>query len=904
MPEPPKVVRSLEQIQDRYTVFEPNQVLSEGHLNQLASYLVDQDRITRIELCGVGIAGGLRVAIVAGNVRVRRGVGVTTDGDLLVLAADTVFDRFRPYGEAAPRYAPFFGAGGAMVAAVELVAQGVDDAAAQPLAALNAPLDGMVVVMLMESYLKDTDLCSGTDCDNAGLDAVNTPRMLLVPAAQAGNLDVKLATDRAASSALPVLAAGRPQLAGAIANAAAIATPFRDACTATDAAIVAALPQLAARLPEFTTDLFGADPAAAWIATLRNHRTTFAAQDAGIQYYYGFLKDVVEAWNALRDALGECDGVLCPDMAAFPKHLLLGNLANPRELRTAFYPAPFASRDPDAYERARFAATRLHVLINTFAPPVDNVVTITPSRPESAPLEERAIPYYYAFDARLPIHWAWSYRLTARGDERRNFGYRAAAYGGDAVALRPLEFQVGACDFFRIEGHQGQQAQPVEQQLKAEIARRNLPIVVRSVLAGNDRARVVIKPPIRYTDLHRFHKVLRTNIETQLDEAAAFSTVLKEKIDTEAAGASLVPRQIAEMATPEYTRTKQQAVVQQLAAAKAPLQAPGYSAYRQVLKTMPAQSHGAYQATVGAVGDFKAGIGDLARADVPTPFDTLIASPHRAWVDWLDLIIDARDQHEDGKLLMTRFLADHPGIDYQGGVRAGGTFVLVYDAQGRIVADFALPYAAPEAAEEEPPEPALPPPVKPPIERGGVRIIPRLPDLFDDFKKKLKPEWEKDIAVQKGYLDLFTDIVNPKPGPVTSTPFEPRVADRMLGFYATDVNEKTARVERLRDLLADPALDPAARTKATKLLQEAEGELGKSISTATEHIVKTKADVAPTADGGRVMGLITRGIGNVTGGDARANLGRDLVALRPGQVDNPQGFATVGNLLNIGGFGR
>ncbi len=42
--------------------------------------------------------------------------------------------------------------------------------------------------------------------------------------------------------------------------------------------------------------------------------------------------------------------------------------------------------------------------------------------------------------------------------------------------------------------------------------------------------------------------------------------------------------------------------------------------------------------------------------------------------------------------LFSNFAAKHPGLEHLGGAPRGGTFVLVYDDEGVIVADFALPY--------------------------------------------------------------------------------------------------------------------------------------------------------------------------------------------------------------------
>ena len=151
MADPILNIRSLADLSSRYTVFEPDQVLTYDQLNSVAAYLNDQERLTRIELVGAGIVGGLRVSQSANKVTVTKGVGVTTDGDLLLMSADTVYASYKPYDKTAPRYAPLY-VGDTMRTVYELVRDGVTDAAAKPLAALPGGLAPMVVVMLMVAH--------------------------------------------------------------------------------------------------------------------------------------------------------------------------------------------------------------------------------------------------------------------------------------------------------------------------------------------------------------------------------------------------------------------------------------------------------------------------------------------------------------------------------------------------------------------------------------------------------------------------------------------------------------------------------------------------------------------------------------------------------------------------------
>ena len=108
MADPVKTIRSLETLSSEYSVFERDQVLTEAQLNSVARYFDDQERLTRVELLGVGLVGGLRVSLTSGKIRIGKGLGLTTDGDLLLLPADTAYDSIKAYDEKAPFYAPFY----------------------------------------------------------------------------------------------------------------------------------------------------------------------------------------------------------------------------------------------------------------------------------------------------------------------------------------------------------------------------------------------------------------------------------------------------------------------------------------------------------------------------------------------------------------------------------------------------------------------------------------------------------------------------------------------------------------------------------------------------------------------------------------------------------------------------
>ncbi|MCB0550981.1 MAG: hypothetical protein KDD19_25650, partial [Phaeodactylibacter sp.] len=82
-----------------YPFFQPNQVLSNEHLNQLFNYLDEQERLTRTNLIGIGIVCGLnpKVATDGTSIRISQGCGVTSKGFLIVWKDPGPLEFFRPY---------------------------------------------------------------------------------------------------------------------------------------------------------------------------------------------------------------------------------------------------------------------------------------------------------------------------------------------------------------------------------------------------------------------------------------------------------------------------------------------------------------------------------------------------------------------------------------------------------------------------------------------------------------------------------------------------------------------------------------------------------------------------------------------------------------------------------------
>jgi hypothetical protein len=901
MAEPLRITKSLDDISTSFTVFEADQILTHRQLNDLANYLDDQDRLTRVGLLGVGIVCGLRVALRNERVVVSKGVGVTTDGDLLRLPAERSFDRFKVYDKSAPIYPPFYrgdpsdpnarggpgGAGGEMLPVFELVAEGERDERATPLGQLSAqirkPLGEMAAVLLMESYVKDDDLCTGTDCDNLGQGSIHATKLLLLAKSDLAALRENLATLDQAGRSLPEVAVERPLLPPGTATLGALGGLYRTACGNLHEALAGALRGLFAACADLLADLFAADPAPEWLAAMEASRAGFGRSNLGIQYYYDFLKDVAETYNAFRDRLFGETTVCCPDLGAFPKHLLLGGLeGDAAENRTGFYPSPLVSRTAGERAHARFLAGKLDALIRTFEPPAaGREIRITPSRGEDRSLEERAIPYYYEVDDARPLHRAWSWALTQRGMERNNYSYHADSYNPGATA-RQFTTQIGRFDFFRVEGHLGQEVSRVVQFLEGEIRGKNLPFVVRAVALGPDRRTVVVKPPIRYTDMHRFHYLLRQDMVSQLEDTKRFSGSFKQQVDSAVSRGVVVDQ--SEGTDGASVRTiageKHAAVTSAATAASGKLNR-SYLEYAQDVSWK-----GDISNALTAAGEFKLDLGKVVKTEFITPFDSLIASNHMLWLDWLDDIIQVKDASEDEKLLFAKFLARHPGLEHFAGVTRGGTFVLVYDESKNVVADFMLPYVCCDEVEEAPAEPPRPrPTVKPPfVLETGVTINPSrerfVNDKLQGFRAQIEPEWKRDVQIQRDYVDVFKDSVRLLGNVFKEAPQGGRVVDRVsdnaLDERLRAFQSRVHEVDSLHVELLKPGVDPERRKVQEAELRDAETALALAAAETTRHVAESKLDVNPGSDGFTAMTTVSGGLARLSQKEALDQATRGL----------------------------
>lgn len=910
MAEPLKVLRRLDQVTTDYTVFERDQVLTHDQLNGVAEYLDDQARLTRTRLLGVGIVDGLDVGFAQGQVVIGRGAGVTSDGDLLGLAADTAFDRYREYPESAPVYDPFL-SGDKRLVLYELLAVG-DRQLGQPLGDFPGGLEKMAVLAFMESYESDPDLCTGGDCDNLGKTARNSQRFLLLDAGAAKALLGGLNTPSRLARKLAHVEVFRPKLGKTVLSPGDFLAAYREAASQTRERLDKAVGALHDVLAEWRPVLFAADPLPDWQAEMTEIAgKVTAAGAAGIQYYYAFLADLAASWNELRDTLLADDSHLCPPVGAFPKHLVLGDLAGDG-LRTPHFPAPQAGAGQPTVDRVRFLLRRLNLQRKAFLkslPLKGGVPRIAPSRCEDRPLGERAIPWYYTPDIRP----AWNRRTGPAAP-----GYHWALGDNDD----PLNDSIAGIDFFRIEGHLGMAASQAEPAIEALVRARNLPISVMSVLLHTERGKVWRGPRFKHTALHSLHYLLRQDVASQLKDNLAYVGKLKTEVAgaqaLDQAEANILKRPLSFSYVSEGNSTsfdvagvvggaesKVTAVSGKLVGSGSQsglLQAGKYKAFTSQAGTWKAELDEAVVETAKA----RESLGHIMRSDIASPIDAMVTSKSPLWVGWLDEIIKKRDEDKTERLLFGKMIVDHPGLEHRGGCVPGGTFVLAYDDQGTVIGDFMLPYWIDDIDEEE--QRADPPLVLPDLRLPNfikpIKVVKPLVTVLDDYKlKNILPE----MKLQQGYVDFVQKSVSAFGGvikeaaAIKAPSAVPKTGDDNMNrmFEKLEYNKNMAREMRIQ--LMDEELPSERRSWLEKQVDTLDRETAETVKATTEYFaVNAAPEIKTGAAAQQVYVALNESISQIGNAEVTSKLNTDLNTM---QVDVGRVSASdaqlVGNVVKF-----
>lgn len=472
----------LTEITTQYHTFVDDQVLTKDQLNGFISYFDDQDRMTRAFLHGVGTVCGFKLKnVTAKSITLTQGVGVTTDGDLITLRQpvsaggvksieleELVLKHYRKFEDKFAAY-PFFQRVKTIgkkvttepMELVELLPEETENS--KPMESLSN-LKEMTILLYLESYSKEGDLCTTTDCDNQGIEQVARLRILLVSKKDAEYIaknDSVFSKHDVGQKfiQLPELAVRRVVLNQSnTASYNALKLAYHSAINSDN---------LPANLVNGMAELYSGFGNLLQLEALKNQFEKFpenlknrigftpANVPFDFQYRYDFVKDLADTWNEIRCLLLSLKEECFPDINAFPKHLLVGNLdevnVEPKQNRHQFYKSPALTCGISKLNHCRSLIQRIFEMMDGYGSKPGEV-KITPSKklPE---LSFRSVPFYFRVDEKLLK--VWDFQKTEKFSHTKNLSYHHENLSGLPQIQEPLNFNTDRFDFLRIEGHQG-----------------------------------------------------------------------------------------------------------------------------------------------------------------------------------------------------------------------------------------------------------------------------------------------------------------------------------------------------------------------------------------------------------------------------------------------------------------
>jgi hypothetical protein len=549
-----------------YPVFEADQVLTNDDLNLLVNYLDSQQRLTRTRLIGMGIVCGFELSQDPSGaaIRISRGCGVTSWG-YLVLEEAVTLGFYRNYTlpstvPAGDQYPPFtLGAGkGTLYELLTAGEYGNLNDTSQVTALQNAPqgfLKDKVIVLYLEITEDNLKNCLTGDCDNKGIDvAINLKRLLVSTAdLSAGSNDVATtatgAVDGLTDLFMPVVTLTSTAAASAAGIYKAYTAVFD---TSVQGNIIDqlsdALNKVYTLLSPLLTD-FPSNPFLQVKATLEKRLADVGKNvPYAVQYYYDFIDDLVKAYDELKHGCRAMISECCPDGSLFPLHLLLGmaSVATTPGVayRQYFLYSPLYTGRQDLIAEIRQLFARIKVMIDNFfvpspAPVTTNTnlravlglrgnslkVKITPSRLGTAPLSVRAIPYYYQIDRLNPIQVSWNFRKSRAGKSNQNLSYNADKYNTlpeGQPFISPLSYSLEPYNFFRIEGHIGQNYYNVLKYITTQQNNYRLPFDVVAVKLGTDWTDITPGVACVFSDLEAEYELLKSELYCKLGDQICY----------------------------------------------------------------------------------------------------------------------------------------------------------------------------------------------------------------------------------------------------------------------------------------------------------------------------------------------------------------------------------------------
>ncbi|MBV7530223.1 PKD domain-containing protein [Chitinophaga sp. sic0106] len=442
-----------------YPVFEPDQVLTNKHLNAAIAHLQQQESLTRTLILGTGIITGLQAKYdsAAKRIIITPGVGITGSGYLINFKGG-VYSASRTY-------------------TLPALPETIEESVKTFYTALNpdelVPLENMVeddipfttttentlkdkvVMLLAEPRMDRLKNCTTDDCADKGQEVNITYRPLLVDATKLTALHTFVPSQYPALfPEIPLRRWNVP--ADSIQHPSALVASYERVL---NAQLTADMNQAFSFVYNNFHHLFTVandkdiatvgTKLATQMAIIRNEKPYY------MQCVYAFAKDLIKAYEEFCAVAVDLFPAPAANKPAFPLHLCLGTTVresdNTNSYRHQFDEPPLVRTGDHRFGEACLLYKRIVLMINTFQlPETAKTIMVTPSRTSVAPLGTQAIPYYY--NSQLLTN-CWDYTKLIAGRTKSIRGYNTAVTLPNALAW---EFEDPQVDFFRIEGHLGQ----------------------------------------------------------------------------------------------------------------------------------------------------------------------------------------------------------------------------------------------------------------------------------------------------------------------------------------------------------------------------------------------------------------------------------------------------------------
>jgi len=580
-----------------YPVFEPDQVLTSEHLNQLRRFLAAQDRQSRRWLHGIGIACGLQISN-PGNeiIRISKGVGITSFGYLICLdKSDCTY--YRPYtdknftevncdAQIDGKYDLFLDKNNKQYDLWELLTSeeeaNTDDPQIKPLdkAKNFLKMDEMFVLLYLEIEDLDMMACFGDDCDEKGIQRYFTVRKLLVrkedlieiikKANEFESSVVEKNLDNELNAKYHLKEVSIKRL-GYDFSAKAITLSLKEyydfdtlfenytsvikrGIIDVGAAFHLAYETYSQALNEtypnnpfknFDSENLAENPLYSMLVkAIKKNRYS-------IQYVYDFLVDLIHAYYEFRNSAFELVSVCCPDKNLFPRHLMLGK-ATVEKTETAtifrhyFIASPISSQQKGLVEKVKLYFSRMVEMVNDFDLSILDSpdIRFTPSPLFSYPIGNRAIPFYYKIDEENGLNKLWNFENANLFRSRMELSYHADIYNTNAdeeFVQKPALWYYNQYDFLRVEGHVGKKYESAIANILSLKERLNLPVKVVGLKLSRKYDNTSMTVECQFDDLQNLYRTFITELKCMLIEEAEFF----RNLDTEPKGSVKPGRETA-----------------------------------------------------------------------------------------------------------------------------------------------------------------------------------------------------------------------------------------------------------------------------------------------------------------------------------------------------------------------